>query len=123
MPTVGHLGPPVVDTQGVRRPTDGCSIADPHATPQAPGADVGQDFGIRGTYHAQGSDEHSNVDQSRMKTRNDDSPAPTPVDLADKVKGMYRLLDLVSESGSNGYGKGPSSQKDGFAALIRPRSR
>ena len=29
---------------------------------------------------------------------------PLPMDLADKVKGMYRLLDLVSESGSNGCG-------------------
>ncbi|KAI0250890.1 CHAT domain-containing protein [Lactifluus subvellereus] len=29
--------------------------------------------------------------------------SPTPVDLADKVKGMYRLLDLIGESGSNGY--------------------
>jgi hypothetical protein len=32
-------------------------------------------------------------------------PTPTPMgDLADKVKGMYRLLDLIGESGSNGYG-------------------
>ena len=28
------------------------------------------------------------------------------------VKGMYRLLDLVNESGSNGYGKGPSYNVD-----------
>jgi hypothetical protein len=27
-------------------------------------------------------------------------------DPAENVKGMYRLLDLISESGSNGYGKG-----------------
>lgn len=26
-------------------------------------------------------------------------------DLADEVKGMYRVLDLISESGTNGYGK------------------
>ena len=26
-------------------------------------------------------------------------------DLAGQVKGMYRLLDLIGESGSNGYGK------------------
>jgi len=26
-------------------------------------------------------------------------------DLVGKVKGMYRLLDLIGESGSNGYGK------------------
>jgi hypothetical protein len=30
----------------------------------------------------------------------------TVVDPTDNVKGMYRLLDLISESGSNGYGKG-----------------
>ncbi|KAI9444051.1 hypothetical protein H4582DRAFT_1918933 [Lactarius indigo] len=29
--------------------------------------------------------------------------APTLTDLAGKVKGMYRLLDLIGESGSNGY--------------------
>ncbi|KAH8979281.1 hypothetical protein EDB92DRAFT_1980226 [Lactarius akahatsu] len=27
----------------------------------------------------------------------------TSIDLADEVKGMYRVLDLISESGSNGY--------------------
>jgi hypothetical protein len=31
-------------------------------------------------------------------------PPPFPMDLAEKVKGMYRLLDLISESGSNGCG-------------------
>ena len=30
---------------------------------------------------------------------------PTSIDLAGKVKGMYRLLDLIEESGSNGYGE------------------
>jgi hypothetical protein len=30
------------------------------------------------------------------------------LDLAAAVKGMYRLLDLINESGSNGYGKEPS---------------
>jgi len=29
------------------------------------------------------------------------------VDPAGNVKGMYRLLDLIGESGSNGYGKSP----------------
>jgi hypothetical protein len=28
------------------------------------------------------------------------------IDPAENVKGMYRLLDLIGESGSNGYGKG-----------------
>src|SRR6266404_1190091 len=116
MLTFGHLGLVVVDAQDPRS-TDGCSIADLHATP--PGADFKQDLGIRSTSHVQGSDGHSDFDQSRMK--NNDNPTPTPVDLADKVKGMYRLLDLISESGSNGYGEGYSSpQGDRFAALIRP---
>jgi hypothetical protein len=26
------------------------------------------------------------------------------MDLAEEIKGMYRLLDLISESGSNGCG-------------------
>lgn len=30
---------------------------------------------------------------------------PTSPDLADEVKGMYRVLDLISESGTNGYGE------------------
>ena len=29
---------------------------------------------------------------------------PTLIDLAEKIKGMYRLLDLIEESGSNGCG-------------------
>ncbi len=33
---------------------------------------------------------------------------PRPLDLATSVKGMYRLLDLINESGSNGSGKDPS---------------
>ncbi len=33
-----------------------------------------------------------------------------PRDLAVAVKGMYRILDLVNESGSNGYGKASSWQ-------------
>jgi hypothetical protein len=32
--------------------------------------------------------------------------APTSADLADEVKGMYRVLDLINESGTNGSGKG-----------------
>ncbi|KAI9443938.1 hypothetical protein H4582DRAFT_1807523, partial [Lactarius indigo] len=31
------------------------------------------------------------------------SGSDIPVDLADEVVGMYRLMDLISESGSNGY--------------------
>ncbi|KAI9443805.1 hypothetical protein H4582DRAFT_1846182 [Lactarius indigo] len=35
--------------------------------------------------------------------KNNGNPTTTLVDMANEVKGMYRLLDLVSESGSNGY--------------------
>jgi hypothetical protein len=34
-------------------------------------------------------------------------PLAQPMDLAEKIKGMYRLLDLISESGSNGCGNEP----------------
>jgi len=30
----------------------------------------------------------------------------TIVDPTENVKGMYRLLDLICDTGSNGYGKG-----------------
>ena len=51
---------------------------------------------------------------------NSGSSASTSVDLADKFKGMYRLLDLISESGSSGYGKNlPHPLRDRFAKLIR----
>ena len=49
-----------------------------------------------------------------------DNPASTPVDLADEVKGMYRLLELIRESGSNGYCKKHSyPPRDGFTTFIR----
>ena len=37
----------------------------------------------------------------------DRQPSTLPVDLTEKIKGMYRLLDLFSESGSNGCGNEP----------------
>jgi hypothetical protein len=37
--------------------------------------------------------------------RDDKVPPPLPLDLADIITGMYRLLDLISEIGSNGCGK------------------
>ncbi|KAH9059728.1 hypothetical protein EDB87DRAFT_1831890 [Lactarius vividus] len=43
------------------------------------------------------------VSQTQIQDMNDDELAPIPVDLADEVEGMYRLMDLISESGSNGY--------------------
>ncbi|KAI9434861.1 hypothetical protein H4582DRAFT_2080533 [Lactarius indigo] len=54
-----------------------------------PGGDIKQDSGIK------------DGDQNRVK--NNGNPTTTLIDLANEVKDMYRLLDLVSESGSNGY--------------------
>lgn len=39
----------------------------------------------------------------RKSTRENANTQPLPLDLATAVKGMYRLLDLINESGSNGY--------------------
>jgi hypothetical protein len=36
-----------------------------------------------------------------------DLPPTLPMDLAEKIKGMYRLLDLINESKSNGCGNEP----------------
>ncbi|KAH9046371.1 hypothetical protein EDB83DRAFT_2295029 [Lactarius deliciosus] len=36
-------------------------------------------------------------------TQKSENTQPLPLDLALAVKGMYRLLDLINESGSNGY--------------------
>ncbi|KAH9026661.1 hypothetical protein EDB84DRAFT_1589144 [Lactarius hengduanensis] len=58
-------------------------IADPHAVPHRGG--VKQNSRMEGT--------------SQIRVKN----AQTSVDLADEVKGMYRVLDLINESGSNGY--------------------
>ena len=49
----------------------------------------------------------SNTHSGDFAKANRQNPRPptTPIDLADHIKGMYRLLDLIVESGSNGYGK------------------
>jgi hypothetical protein len=47
------------------------------------------------------------LDVPQIQAKNDVDLEPIPVDLADEVEGMYRLMDLISESGSHGYGKGP----------------
>jgi hypothetical protein len=41
-----------------------------------------------------------------MQTREDPNTAPD-IDLSNSIKGMYRILDLVSEQGSGGLGKIP----------------
>jgi hypothetical protein len=46
---------------------------------------------------------------SQIQVKKGDDLAPSSVDLADEVEGMYRLMDLISESGSNGCGMDPSS--------------
>jgi hypothetical protein len=55
-------------------------------------------------------DSDGQMDSSGKKGQNKipDPPSLTlPRDLAEKIKGMYRLLDLISESGSNGCGNEP----------------
>ena len=44
------------------------------------------------------------MDSARKEGQNNKIPPPVPMDLAERIKGMYRLLDLISESGSNGCG-------------------
>ncbi|KAH8993667.1 hypothetical protein EDB83DRAFT_2304539 [Lactarius deliciosus] len=61
----------------------GIGDIDPHAVPHRGG--VKQNSRMKGT--------------SQIRVKN----AQTSVDLADEVKGMYRVLDLINESGSNGY--------------------
>ncbi len=41
------------------------------------------------------------VDSARKNVQNSKIP---PLDLTENITGMYRLLDLISESGSNGCG-------------------
>jgi hypothetical protein len=36
--------------------------------------------------------------------RNGEAPGPFPLDLVEAINGMHRLLDLISETGSNGCG-------------------
>jgi hypothetical protein len=47
------------------------------------------------------------LDGLQIQAKNDVDLEPIPVDLADEVEGMYRLMDMISESGSHGYGKEP----------------
>ena len=44
------------------------------------------------------------MDSAGKNVQNSKVPPPLPMDLAESIKGMYRLLDLISESGSNGCG-------------------
>lgn len=50
----------------------------------------------------------SHVDPDRRSAGkilyNDTASQPLAMDLAEEIGGMYRLLDLVNESGSNGCG-------------------
>src|SRR6267154_2679408 len=54
----------------------------------------------------------SQMDSSGKKGQNNILPVDRrhltlPMDLAEKIKGLYRLLDLINESGSNGCGNEP----------------
>lgn len=40
-----------------------------------------------------------------MQSQYPQTPPTATVDLAEKINGMYRLLDVVGESGCNGHGK------------------
>ena len=37
-------------------------------------------------------------------------PPPLSMDLAEEIKGLYRLLDVISEYGGHGYGNGRFGQ-------------
>jgi hypothetical protein len=46
--------------------------------------------------------DYTNLDQQDIQYHR--LPPVQSIDPVEKVKGMYRLLDLIGESGSNGYG-------------------
>ena len=48
--------------------------------------------------------DYTNLDQQDIQYPQ--LPPVHSMDPVEKVKGMYRLLDLIGESGSNGYGEG-----------------
>ena len=52
------------------------------------------------------SGSHAKTDQhdAQFQYHQPPSTRAIPVDLAGKVNGMYRLLNVVGESGSNGHG-------------------
>lgn len=58
------------------------------------------------------------LDAPQIQAENDVDVEPIPVDLADEVEGMYRLIDLISESGSHGYGKEPFKSSTDILALF-----
>lgn len=69
----------------------------PYAAVEYPSAILGQYDGVPSSY--------TKIDQNVQSQYHQPPPTRTvPVDLAVKVNGMYRLLDVVGESGSNGHG-------------------
>ena len=74
-------------------------------------------FEVNTDSHAAPSRIRGVLGASRVQVNNGDELTQFPLDLADEVKGMYRLMDLISESGSNGYGGDPS----GTALLVSIR--
>ncbi|KAH9056526.1 hypothetical protein EDB87DRAFT_1636600 [Lactarius vividus] len=48
-------------------------------------------------------DTGDNARANEKTTQKSENTRPPPLDLAMAVKGMYRLLDLINESGSNGF--------------------
>ncbi|KAH9164610.1 hypothetical protein EDB89DRAFT_2139313 [Lactarius sanguifluus] len=61
--------------------------------------DVSDKRGHSGGNGHSGDKAHAN----KKTTQECTNTQPLPLDLAMAVKGMYRLLDLVNESGSNGF--------------------
>jgi hypothetical protein len=49
----------------------------------------------------------SQVDSAGKNVPNVEIPPPLSMGLVENIKGMYRLLDLISESGCNGCGNEP----------------
>jgi hypothetical protein len=56
--------------------------------------------------------EFANNIQQNAQYNQHPTVVPTSTDLVGKVNGMYRLLDLIGESGSNGYGRRRSLNAD-----------
>ncbi|KAH9166548.1 hypothetical protein EDB89DRAFT_2232826 [Lactarius sanguifluus] len=90
-----YLPPADTVSLGIAVATDSWKTHDSNPRSAPLGGDVEQDFGLQDTFHTRDGDQNY--------AKNNDNPVPILVDLVDEVKGMYRLLDLISESGSDGY--------------------
>jgi hypothetical protein len=46
----------------------------------------------------------THVDVAGKGLQNNRAPRPLPMDLAEEIKGMYRIMNLISKSGIHGNG-------------------